>query len=65
MEDKPSRTGPYQLVNFEKGVNCVYERVPHYRVNPYFPELEIKMIKEPRNWLAGRKRGASLTVRGQ
>ena len=54
VEDKPSRTGPYQYVTFEKGVNWVYERVPydHWRVDADFPDLEIKMIKEPATRLA-------------
>ena len=54
VEAKPSRTGPYQYVNFEKGVSWTYDRVPydHWRVNPDFAELEIKMIKEPATRLA-------------
>jgi len=54
VEDNPSRTGPYQYVNFEKGVNWEYDRVPydHWRVNPDFAALEIKMVKEPATRLA-------------
>jgi peptide/nickel transport system substrate-binding protein len=51
---KPARTGPYQFVNFEKGVSWLYERVPyeHYRTNPDFKELEIRLVKEPATRLA-------------
>ncbi|MFQ6029678.1 MAG: ABC transporter substrate-binding protein [Dehalococcoidia bacterium] len=54
VEAKPARTGPYQFVSFEKGVNWEYERVAydHWRVQPDFPELEIKMVKEPATRLA-------------
>jgi ABC-type transport system substrate-binding protein len=54
VEAEPARTGPYQYVNFEKGVAWEYERVSydHYRVNPDFQELEIRLVKEPATRLA-------------
>jgi len=54
VEANPARTGPYEYVNFEKGVSWEYDRVPydHWRVNPDFAQLEIKMIKEPATRLA-------------
>jgi ABC-type transport system substrate-binding protein len=54
VETEPARTGPYQYVNFEKGVAWEYERVSydHYRVNPDFQELQIKLVKEPATRLA-------------
>ncbi|MCH8349727.1 MAG: hypothetical protein IIB29_05685 [Chloroflexi bacterium] len=54
VDKNPSRTGPYEYVNFEKGVSWEYDRVTydHWRVNPDFAELEIKMVKEPATRLA-------------
>jgi len=51
VEPNPSRTGPYQYINFEKGVNWEYDRVPydHWRVNPDFAAMEIKMVKDQGN----------------
>ena len=54
VEANPSRTGPYEYVNFEKGVSWEYEAVSydHWRVNPDFAQLEIKMVKESATRLA-------------
>ena len=46
--NNPIGTGPYQFVEWERGVRKLYERVPydHYRITPDFEELEIFFVPE-------------------
>ena len=54
LEEGPARLGPYQLANFEKGIGWLWERAPgdHYRVNPDWDSIEIKIIEEASTRLA-------------
>jgi peptide/nickel transport system substrate-binding protein len=56
MQTKPiAGTGPYQFKERAQGQYIRYERVPyqHWRIQPDFPEIELRFIKEPSTRLAG------------
>ena len=54
LEEGPARLGPYQFANFEKGIGWLWERAPgdHYRVDPDWDTIEIKIIEEASTRLA-------------
>ena len=54
LEEGPARLGPYQFANFEKGIGWLWERAPgdHYRVDPDWDSIEIKIIEEASTRLA-------------
>lgn len=54
VQAKPAGTGPYQFVSFEQSVGLLYEKVAydHWRVDPDFTEIEIKLVQEPATRLA-------------
>lgn len=54
LEQGPARLGPYQFANFEKGIGWLWERAPgdHYRVDPDWDSIEIKIIEEASTRLA-------------
>jgi ABC-type transport system substrate-binding protein len=59
VQAKPAGTGPYQFISFEQSVGLLYEKVnyDHWRVDPDFSEIEIKMIQEPATRLAAMLTG--------
>ena len=54
LDQGPARLGPYQFANFEKGIGWLWERAPgdHYRVDPDWDTIEIKIIEEASTRLA-------------
>ena len=54
LEEGPARLGPYQFADFEKGIGWLWERAPgdHYRVDPDWDTIEIKIIEEASTRLA-------------
>ena len=52
--EKSARTGPYEYVSFKEGVGWEWEVVDydHWRVDPDFPEIELKNVREPATRLA-------------
>ena len=54
LEEGPARLGPYQFSEFEKGIGWLWERAPgdHYRVEPDWDTIEIKIIEEASTRLA-------------
>ena len=54
LDEGPARLGPYQFANFEKGIGWLWERSPidHYRVDPDWDSIEIKIIEEASTRLA-------------
>ncbi len=54
LDEGPARLGPYQFANFEKGIGWLWERAPgdHYRVEPDWDSIEIKIIEEASTRLA-------------
>ena len=54
LAEGPARLGPYQFANFEKGIGWLWERAPgdHYRVDPDWDSIEIKIIEEASTRLA-------------
>ncbi len=54
LDEGPARLGPYQFANFEKGIGWLWERAPggHYRVDPDWDSIEIKIIEEASTRLA-------------
>ena len=54
LEEGPARLGPYQFANFEKGIGWLWERAPgdHYRLDPDWDSIEIKIIEEASTRLA-------------
>ena len=52
--EKSARTGPYEFVSFKEGVGWEWEVVEydHWRVDPDFPEIELKNVREPATRLA-------------
>ena len=54
LEEGPARLGPYQFAEFQKGIGWLWERAPgdHYRVNPDWDSIEIKIIEEASTRLA-------------
>ena len=52
--EKSARTGPYEYVSFEEGVGWRWDVVDyeHWRVDPDFPEIELKNVREPATRLA-------------
>ena len=54
LDEGPARLGPYQFAEFEKGIGWLWERAPgdHYRVEPDWDSIEIKIIEEASTRLA-------------
>ena len=54
LDEGPARLGPYQFAHFEKGIGWLWERAPgdHYRVDPDWDSIEIKIIEEASTRLA-------------